>query len=478
MKNNSHSVIKHIIDVTLSNVSTIIAGIIVGFFLPKLLSVADYGWYKTFTLYMTYVGFFSLGLIDGIVLKYGGYDYSELDRTLFRSLFKWYFLIHIIFACFVSIISIFINDLNYRIILLFLSVNMIAVNITGYFQQISQITQRFKEYSLRKIIQSILNIIIVFIYFCIYRAFEINSYIYYLVLFVLANVGLTIWYTYTYRDIVFGKSASLLSTKSDVLNLCKIGFPLLFANLCSTLILTIDRQFVSILFDTAIYAQYAFAYNMLALVTVATSAMSTVLYPTLKRTTKKVIRNDYPFLVSMILIIVFGALTVYFPLCLFVEWFLPKYEESLIIFRIVFPGLALSSPITVIMHNVYKTEGNNFLFFKKSLVVLLLTIIANGVAYTAFQSTQAISISSIIIMVFWYFFAESYFYKEYSYSGKKNSSYIIIMMVSFYLLSSISNYYVGFVIYFAFFLFITIVFFRTTSQKMKNLFNNSNYTHD
>ena len=205
---------------------------------------------------------------------------------------------------------------------------------------------------------------------------------------------------------------------------------------------------------------------MLALVTVATSAMSTVLYPTLKRTKKEMMRSNYSLLISIVSIIVFGALSVYFPLCLFINWFLPKYEESLTIFRIVFPGLALSSPITVIMHNFYKTEGKNLLYFKKSLIVLLISAVANLIAYIIFHSTQAISVASIITMVFWYFFVESYFYKEYSCSGLKNAIYISIMMLAFYSVSAIDNYYIGFGIYVLLFGAISLGMFKYSFNKM------------
>lgn len=83
-------------------------------------------------------------------------------------------------------------------------------------------------------------------------------------------------------------------TLPEIVHLIQIGFPLLFANLCSTLILTLDRQFVNVLFDNATYAVYAFAYNMLSLVTVATSAISTVLYPTLKRVDLESIKTITP----------------------------------------------------------------------------------------------------------------------------------------------------------------------------------------
>ena len=61
----------------------------------------------------------------------------------------------------------------------------------------------------------------------------------------------------------------------------------------SSFILTIDRQFVSVLFDIETYASYAFAYNLLSLITTVISAISTVLYPTIKTYDEKTLFLNY-----------------------------------------------------------------------------------------------------------------------------------------------------------------------------------------
>ena len=152
--------IKNIALVAASNSTSILAGIFIGFLIPKILTVTDYGMYKTFTLYMTYVGFFSLGIIDGIVLKYGGVDYQDLDRKDFRAYFAWYNIIHAFFAVLLLVTGLIINRKSLSFLLLMLAANMWAVNITGYFQQLSQITQRFKEFSIRKVLQNTANSIL------------------------------------------------------------------------------------------------------------------------------------------------------------------------------------------------------------------------------------------------------------------------------------------------------------------------------
>ena len=445
------SFVKSIFGVAASNVITIIGGIIVGFLLPKVLPVEDYGWYKTFTLYTAYIGFVGLGIQDGIVLKYGGKDYEDIDRPLFRSYLSWYTLVHIVFCFLMFICAQFLTDMNYRFILVSLGLYAIIANYSAYFQHISQITQRFREYTTRKIISSVLKIVNVGVLFVWAALGFPPTYRVFLIVFILTELLVTAWYVYTYRDIAFGERLSFSDTRKEIFQLSFTGFPLLFANLCSSLILSLDRQFVRVLFDTTTYAKYAFAYNMLSLVTVATSAISTVLYPTLKRTTPETMKDNYGALAAIISIIVFGAIVAYYPLCLFVGWFLPQYTESLPIFRIVFPGLALSASITVVMHNYYKAEGKNLIYFRKSILVLGVSAAANAIAYYLFHTTSSISIASIITMVFWYIYSDRYFVKKYKVSPWKNYLYLGVMMCVFYLCSAIKNYYLGFIMYIALF---------------------------
>lgn len=439
--NAEKKTVKNIFGVAFSNITSVVAGIIIGFVIPKVTEVEGYGYYKSFTLYISYIGLFGLGIIDGIVLEYGGVDYKDYDRPFFRSIFKWYVLTQFLCALLLIVISAFLPDANYSFIIIMLAVYMFFSNLTGYFQQISQITQRFGEFSASKMIQSGLKVlgglIMIAIYFITREMVDFRLCV---LLTTLGFVFVSTGYIVIYRQIVFGECCSLISTRKQLLHFVKIGFPLLFANLCSTLILTLDRQFVNILFPNSEYAIYAFAYNMLAIVTVATSAISTVLYPMMKRTTVEILKQNYSNMISIVLVFVYVALLAYFPLCAFVEWFLPKYTKSLVIFRVIFPGLSVSSAITVIMHNYYKTLGINLQYFRKSVQILLLSAAANYIAYLVFKSTLAISVASIVTMIVWYLYIEQYFVKNYQYSRGRNLIYLLVMMGAFYVITSISNW--------------------------------------
>lgn len=454
-------IFKDILKVSFSNFVKLFSGILVGFLLPKIIGVSDYGYYKTFTLYASYVGLFGLGIIDGIYLKYGGKAYNELNREKFRLYSKIIIFIQAFFCVAGIVLSYLLFEGELRFIFICNSLYLFTGNITGYYQIMSQITGRFTELFLRNIVYSVLTAFSVLILWGTQKLMNIEiTYRYYTVMYVCIFGFLAIWYSFTYKDITYGESAKLSDNWRQISYFIKTGIPLLVANLCATFILTLDRQFVNILFDNMTYAIYAFAYNMLALVTTATGAISTVIFPTLKQKNEEELISNFSYLVNLILVVVFACVLIYYPLCWCVDLFLPKYHDSLVIFRIIFPGLAISSAVTIVMHNYYKAIGENMRYFVYSVIILIISGVANYIAYAWFKTTAAISIASVITLLVWYLLAQHYFIVHYKIVWVKNLLYILIMLSLFYVITNISNYYIGFVIHVVSFFLITMLFNR------------------
>jgi O-antigen/teichoic acid export membrane protein len=431
--------LKSVMKVLFGNLTTIVSGVVIGFLLPMLISVSDYGYYKTFTLYMSYIGCFALGMIDGINLNYAGTSYNELNKKEFRLYYKVLLILQFMISLLIIIFAILFFSGNLRIIFVVLGLIIIPNNLSGYFQQISQATQRFNEYAIRNIVKSIGNIVILIIMFIMLKTGHSVSYVHYIVLFLVINVLLFVWYIITYRDIVFGQSETFKCDRTKILLFIKNGFPLMISNLCATLILTIDRQFVSVLFSKEQYAIYAFAYNLLSLITVAISSISIVLFPMLKQEAVSNLSKKYNMYVSLILLLVGTMLVAYFPLVALIRIILPKYSESLIYFRIMFPSLLGSSAVTVIMHNYYKSMGKNLLFFKKSMVILIMSIIANTIAYSISRNMISFSIATIVITLLWYIYAEQTLVRTIMTKSLKNTIYYIAVCIVFYFSTFLVN---------------------------------------
>ena len=207
MIKSKNSIIKNIVKVSFSNIIKLISGILVGLLLPRILGVTDYGFYKTFTLYTSYVGLLMLGICDGIYLKYGGYEYEELPKEKFLLYTRFFCLMEAILSGILITVSIFLLKNDFKYIFLCVSIYLLLTNITGYFQIVSQITSRFSELSFRNFIQSLLvglSVIALWV-FNHYFNFLINYQVYILIYLCILLLT-TLWYLLTYRRLVFGNT--------------------------------------------------------------------------------------------------------------------------------------------------------------------------------------------------------------------------------------------------------------------------------
>ena len=460
MKEDRKRFLGNVLIVLLSNVFSVVSGVLIGFIVPKMMGVTEYGYYKTFTLYSSYVCVLHFGFIDGIYLKFAGKKFEELDKERFRTYTRFLFLIESIITLLVAFSSLFFIGTNLFLIILFVSLNILATNIVTYYEFITQITMRFKRTTIRNVIRCSFNILSVAVMFLLYRYCNVVIYNYtYAIITLSINYILAIWYIITYWTITFGKSTKMLDEKGEIISFFKIGIPLLLSNLVAQLVFIVDQQFVNIAFDVDTYSVYAFAYSMIGLITIATNAVSVVLYPTLKTISEDSITRNYSRINAWLLMFVALCLISYYPLVIIVTNYLQKYIGSLPTFLIILPGVMISSSISVIKYNCYKTFGKINNYFIKSVTILIIAIIADLIVFFIFKDTKSISIVSIFVLLAWYIIIELYFIRAYKVKWIKNLLYLVLIIIGFYGISFVPNIFLAMSIYFVFYLMVTFTLY-------------------
>lgn len=458
--------VKNTISVVLTNLILLVSGLLSGFFVPKFLGEFDYGLFKSFTLYASYVTFFQFGFVNGIFILYGGYDYQRLDLSKMRFYTRFLlFLETIISLLCVATGFLFFSNV-YRILVLCLAMYSISTNLFSYFQQISQITQSFKRYNSLVLLQSALKIIAVAILFLLYRLGK-ATFTSYVILYTGIFVTLFVSNTILYREIIFGKSVSFRDGVRDLPVIFKTGLPLLAADFVVILVYACDRQIVDIFFTKEEFGQFSFAYTILNLLVTVLSALSTVIYPALKRLDPNQAAKKYDSYLSTMLIVGFACLLSYFPLRLIVSKFLPNYVYSLNIFRIIFPGVILTSAINIIVQNYYKSFKFNGVYFFVSLGAFLFSVGTNLLAYYIFKTMESIAFASIFTFLIWFFVAQAYLKHKINIKFLKNYLYALLAIVSFYLcVFLIDDAAASIIAYAALYLILTLVLY---SKKIENI---------
>lgn len=426
---------------TLKNLITVIGGngmyllsnILLGFLLPMILGVEDYGYYKIYTLYIGYCGLLSFGYADGIILRYSGCEYAQLDKPLFRTYTRFFFAMEGIMTLLVLGISLFLQK-EYGVIIAFVGLNLLWNNATLYYQYLSQATSRFREFSLRKTLQAMGIICSLLILLLMGKYFSVNriSYVIMIVIMQGISIGLLAWYVYTYRDITFGKGVALRIAWKDIQGLIRKGIVLTVSFEVAQLILLMDRQLVSMFFAVEVYAKYAFAYNILSCITALITAISTVMFPLLKKMKQEEALGKFDEMLSAVMCLVGICLVGIYPVEWIIGWILPKYVEAMAFLRIVFPALMFTSCVTIVGVTYYKVMDNIKSYLYICFAILVLALLGGGAAILFWDTPIANSIASVVTMVAWFAAAIGYLGKKYCVRWKACFLYGIVLMVAFY----------------------------------------------
>ncbi len=397
---------KNLFYVAFSRLVSLASGVLVGLLLPKVFTITDYGYYKVFTLYAAYTALLHFGFVDGLLLALAGKEYDSLNKEKIRTYTRFFWGFECIVAGVMLAVGAFFLKGESRFLLVMLSANTLLVNLTTYYQFLSQAVQRFGDYSAKTLLVSLIRLCFVVILFGIYlRGGTAISYRIYLLGLSFFDLLMLIWYVVIYREITFGKRLALPAVKKEIYSIFKTGITLTLAYQVSHIILALDRQFVSILFPTETFAKYSFAYSIVSMVSTMISSLSVVLLPMLKSKTREYVVGACKKCVTIIAILASGALVCYYPFALFVDWFLPDYHDSLQYIAIVLPTFLFTSVISVVIFTVAKVLNMNFEFLKDSCLVLLAGVLANVVAYCLVKAPEAISYASLLVMILWLFIA-------------------------------------------------------------------------
>ena len=105
---------------------TLLVSFILYLVVPRYVSEYTYSYWQMYMLYIAYVGVLHFGLLDGLVLRYGAYDYNELDRSRIRSQFMMLLFMLSCFAVLLGVTSLFVFEGERRFVFLLVAVGIVT----------------------------------------------------------------------------------------------------------------------------------------------------------------------------------------------------------------------------------------------------------------------------------------------------------------------------------------------------------------
>ena len=437
-----------------ANFLQLVSSVIIGFIVPSILSIQGYADLKTYTLYISYIGFFSLGFLDGLYIKYGGRKLEDINKSNLKGEHNFLVILQLV----ISIVLILISFIKKDIILFLLGISILPIMIAAFHKNIFQATGNFDKYSKIIYIYSfsymILNVILAIF-------FKNQNYIYYCLTTLGANLIsiIVIEFKFLYN---FRVEKTTISRK-DIINNIKVGFFILLGNLSVVALFGIDKLFVKIFLTTEDFAYYSFAVSMLNIINVLVNAISVTFYNYLfSNNNSENINKLKRYLIALGGAASLGFFALSFIVCKFITKYIPSLDIIAITFA-VFPYMILINALYV---NLYKVDKNEKKYFKVVFGILIISIIYNIIAIIIFKNTISVAFATILTLITWVIYSTRDLEKVVNEINMY--IYMFLLTISFLICAHYFNWIYGGIIYFIIYLIATYFFNKEVLTDIKN----------
>ena len=413
----------------LSNVFVLVSTLLLGFFLPKYISMETYAQYRAYLLYANYVGLFHFGFINGIYLKYGKYDYSDLPRPKFSGYTRFLFIAQALVEVilFLLLYVIYGND---GIIspVFFVVMNIFLINVNCYFALVNQFTRRF---SLDAIIQ-LLQMGLQLFGFVLLLIFKVDNYIIFLTVVTITNLIVLGLNCFKCKDILPVLSSSELLTFTEVKELISRGSKVMFSEYIALIVVGIDSILVNLFMSVEEFSLYAFSVSIVTGVFSLIGVIGKLVFPYLKRTEESkrgIIYDKMKYYITLFSSVICGMVLV---IPIIIDSFIPDYSGGVLIIRILGGAAIFKGVQDLVCVNFFKAINYEKGFIKTNSIVIAIGLFSDVFALMVFSSMNAIASASVLTFLIWYLLSDHALKKKMNMRGCKSDGFVLATTVLFY----------------------------------------------
>lgn len=464
---------KGIIYIIVIHIVSFLSTLVIVLVLPKLFSVADYGYWQEYTLYTGYVGLAHLGFMDGIYLKLLGKSYDNLDINILKNNFITQLIIQTLFSLVFCIYCLLSFDGQKLILLLAVVFSIPIINLRAYFQYILQATGEIKSYSILQVSDRVSLVGFILLLFLFNK-----SYIALVVGDLLSKILLLLISMYMCRNIVFFKYKYSFD-KDEFIDTISIGIKIMIANFCGSLLMGISKFFVDGNFSIEMYSQYSLSLTLTSLFVSVLASIGIVLLPYIKNLNDDNKKNTYILLHSLTSLIVLFGMMFYQPVSLILTDWLPNYKSSFELLSILLPILFFESQFNLIDSIYMKALRMEKDLMRNYLVSTFVVYVLTYISLTAKKDLTYISFALLLSYMIRNILCQTNLLKILHINTISTICKYVISSIFFPILFCISNIYIkGFRAMIVFLVVYLIYFsfsFNYISIYIKSAFNRRKY---
>ncbi|OVE78090.1 hypothetical protein BVX98_01365 [bacterium F11] len=349
-----------------------VLAVIQAFWIPTILSLREFGLWKIFTLYGSYLSLLHLGFLDGLLLRWAGQSEGKIGSE------KWMFFRKLLIQQTLVLLplgilfgAIFSGSPFYWVVM-FLLILAVVFNSTQFFRVIFESSKRFRTLSWAQIVGRSLFIGCLFI---IPSAFLTQAKVIAIIMIGAFSVQFLImvsWSRSSQRvDMDIKKDPHATWT-----NLTKQGITILLVGLALPFVIALDQFLLSVSVPVEKFSVYSFACGTLVPVLIMIQPISHVMFPHLRSASEEEQKRVLELSRRGTGLFLGLFFCLYYLLTPLIHFLLPRYTMSLPLIRILVGSVGLLIVIQVLHFTYYKLVGRQHTFF----ILLAGAMITMGIA--------------------------------------------------------------------------------------------------
>lgn len=359
---------------------SLMTSFILNLVVPKFIDEYQYAYWQTFMLYVGYVGILHFGILDGLVLRYSQYDYDELDKPRMRSQFAILLVVDGIISLGTILIgAAFCGGITCKIVIL-VAVGMVTRNIFTYTSYSFQMTNRINKYALLIIAQRAFYAVGIVVALLL----GVQDFTWICIMDLCSDVFGVLLGAQFNRGLYFGKMLPMKELWQETRTNVSAGVLLLIANWVSQLLIGGAKMIIQWHWDDLVFGKVSFAFSVSNLFLNFVTAISVVLFPSLKRMEPEKLPGVYKSIRGLISPVLFFTMIFYFPGCWILSLWLPRYTDSLVYLGLLLPIIVFSSKVSLLTNNYLKA-------YRKEKSMFVVNLLSIGIAVAAYLLCAYIS---------------------------------------------------------------------------------------
>jgi O-antigen/teichoic acid export membrane protein len=393
-----NNIARDVATLVVGSVLAAVFGALVVFVIPRITGIDDFGRWRLFLLYVTYVGFFHMGFGEGALLSWAGKSLAEFHQELRPSLtFQvWQHLAILIPGC--LLVTVLLPP-HARFVAIAVLAFALLQNTATLLQLALQAARQFRPLAMAAAAPT--GLFLTFVAFSLLRGkpdYRILIGCYFLAW------SFTLWF-------LWGRVCPLnshlgVSPWAIGKRYLSIGWPITLANTAFSLVQTSDRFVLSSAVSIYDFAQYSLAASTMMVPLAIIAAASRVFFPHLAASQKEQHPEMYGQAVRLIVLTWTALLPYYFAVDAFVHHFLPVYVSSLPVARILLLGVLFVAAIQILQSSVFNLYGRQRHYLLYSLVAVAGSMTLAGLAVLSFHSLLLVASMQVVsVALMWLFLA-------------------------------------------------------------------------